>query len=147
MNVMLFVHQERRHGLRTTPGRWNMMKKFCQRRTILQCVTVMCCSGTTQRHVPCCDRSSYRWDAIRNPHHGAAAHVHSPQSQQQSSWVPHNQQNPNDFYNDIIVPLCTNNVLFLPTGLHDMLFGLWVSVFLSIGNTINERFTFFLTAN
>lgn len=57
----------------------------CQRCTVLQCVTVMCCSGTTLQHVPCCDWCSHRWDALRSHRHGAAAPVHNPQPQQQSS--------------------------------------------------------------
>lgn len=64
-------------------------RQLWNRCTILQCVTVMCCSGTTQQHVPRCSRSSYRWDAFCHHPHGAAAHVHSPQPQQQSPWVPH----------------------------------------------------------
>lgn len=66
---------------------------FCQRCTILQCVTVMCCSGTTLQYVPCCDRSSDRRDAHCSHPHSAAAHLHYPQPQQQPSWVPYTSTN------------------------------------------------------
>ncbi len=66
---------------------------FCHICTILQCVTVVCCSRTTLQRVPRCGRSCYRRDALCSHRHGAATCVHNPQPQQQSSWVWHTGTN------------------------------------------------------
>lgn len=99
----------------------------------MQCVTVVSCSGTTPEHVPCCDWSSYRWDALCSHSHSAAADVHNPQPQQQSQWVLYKSINILQIQSVVIKQrqhfYCVY-VVFVPPGLHDMLFGMWVSLYM-----------------
>lgn len=121
--VNFTVRGVRGHGLRTTTGSWNvtMKQSLCFLRGGLFCnVWPMCCSGTTLQRVPCCDWSSCRRDARCGLPHSAAARVHNPKPQQQSSWVPHTMT----WMIKPLSQLCSINVMFLLPGLHDMLFGL-----------------------
>lgn len=101
--------------------------------THLNHLSVMCCSGTTLQRVPCCDWSSYRWDALCSHSYGSAAYVHNPQPQQQSSWV-HRTRAP---WAPVKIH-CDVNYVFSPPGLHDMLFGRWVSGCMSVKQTIRH---------